>query len=151
MANFLFLKFQLYPMSNRWDIGSKCCCFGPRPRPYRPLFRQIKNFETILFAADVLKKFSPFCSISPEIIGVKVYKRQTDRQTDRQILWHHIQGYFILFYFIWSPLVRRHIFDRLLWSHIQGYVDFFSQSNLLPPKSLSSHWKIFVKKFINNP
>ena len=50
----LFLKFQLDPLSNSWDIGSKCCYFGPQPRPYRPLFGQIKKFETCLFALDVL-------------------------------------------------------------------------------------------------
>ena len=35
------------------------------------------------------KNFSPFCSASPEIIGVKV----CNRPTDRQILWHHIRWY----------------------------------------------------------
>ena len=34
-------------------IESKCCCFGPRPRPCRPLYGQIKNFETCIFAIDV--------------------------------------------------------------------------------------------------
>ena len=29
------------------------------------------------------KNFSPFCSASPEIIGVKVCNRWTDRQTDK--------------------------------------------------------------------
>ena len=35
-------------MSNSWYIGSKCCCFGPKPRPYWPIFRQTKIFEKFL-------------------------------------------------------------------------------------------------------
>ena len=35
-------------------------------------FRTKKNFETYLFARDFLIYFSPFCSASPEIIGVKI-------------------------------------------------------------------------------
>ena len=62
------------------NIGSKCCCFGPLSRPSRPLYGQIKNFETCVFAIDVLIFFSQFCSASPEIIGVKVCHRRTDRQ-----------------------------------------------------------------------
>ena len=49
----------------------------------RVIISQKFFFETCLFAIDVLKNFSPFCSASPEIIGVKVCNRQTDRQTDK--------------------------------------------------------------------
>ena len=52
--------------------------------------------------------FTPFCSASPEIIGVKFGNRQTDRQTGRHIFWHHVRG----------------------------YVDFFLKLNLQPPYSL---------------
>ena len=34
-------KFQLDPLPNGLDIGSKCCYFGPRPRPCWPLYGQI--------------------------------------------------------------------------------------------------------------
>ena len=54
--------------------------------------------------------FSPFCSASPEIIGVKDDHKQTDRETEGQIIWRHIQV----------------------------YVDFFFQINFLPPYSLRS-------------
>ena len=54
----LFFKFQLDPMSNGLDIGSKCCCFSPRLWPYRPFFGQITFYENIHFAKDVVKKIS---------------------------------------------------------------------------------------------
>ena len=34
ICKLLFLKFHFDPMSNRWDIGSKCCWLGPWPWPY---------------------------------------------------------------------------------------------------------------------
>ena len=49
-----------------------------------------------------------FGLMKDQIIGVKVCSRQTERQTDRKILCHHIQV----------------------------YVDFFFLLNLLPPYSL---------------
>ena len=52
-------------------------------------------------------KYSPFCFASPDIMRVKV----SNRQTDRQILLHHLRG----------------------------YPDFFFQLNLLPPYSLCKH------------
>ena len=36
----------------------------------------------VRFAKDALHFFSPFCSASPEIIGVKVYHRWTDKFFD---------------------------------------------------------------------
>ena len=67
---------------------SNWCFFGPQPQPYQPLLGQRKKFETCVSARVVLKKFSPFCSASPEKIGVKV----CNRWTDGQILWHYIRG-----------------------------------------------------------
>ena len=40
------------------------------------------NFETWLFAKDVLKNFSPFCLASPEKFGVEFGKRQMDKFFD---------------------------------------------------------------------
>ena len=37
--------------------------------------------------------YEPICVASPEIIGLKVWSRQNDRQTDRRIIWHHKRGY----------------------------------------------------------
>ena len=55
----------------------------------------IKNIWDVAFCQRCLKKnFSPFCFASPEIIGVKV----CDRRTDRQILLHHIRGYLYFFF-----------------------------------------------------
>ena len=73
---------------------------------FRPIF-----FETSFCHLCPKNNFSPFCFASPEIIGSKFI-------TDRQILWHHIQG----------------------------YADFFFQLNLLPPYSLRSQGdnKLFV-------
>ena len=56
--------------------------------------------------------FSPFYNASPEIIDVKIHHRQTDRQ----ILWHHI----------WVC------------------VDFFFKLNLLPPYWLNSQGIMFI-------
>ena len=60
------------------------------------------------------QNWSIFRFSSPEIIGVKVCHRRTDRQTDGQT-------------------------DRqILWHHIRGCADFLFQLNLLPPYSLCS-------------
>ena len=56
--------------------------------------------------------FSPFYNASPEIIDLKIHLRQTDRQ----ILWHHI----------WVC------------------VDFFFKLNLLPPYWLNSQGIMFI-------
>ena len=55
--------------------------FGPQPRPCRPVFGQINFFDNIHFDKDVPNLFSPFCSAGPEIIGVKVCRRQTNSLT----------------------------------------------------------------------
>ena len=58
--------------------------FWPLARPNRHLLRIF--FETWVFGIDVPQKnFSPFCPASPDIIGVKVCNRQTDRQTGGKI------------------------------------------------------------------
>ena len=64
------------------------------------------KFHTPLRMGWVRVNYSPFCYASPEIIRVKV----CNRQTDGQILWHHIRV----------------------------HVDFFFQLNLPPPYSLHS-------------
>ena len=38
-------------------------------------------------------EFQPILFYQPRDDWVKVCNRQTDRHTDRQIIWHHIQGY----------------------------------------------------------
>ena len=60
----------------------KMLLFQPWPRPFHPLFGQIKFFETWVFAIDVLKNYSPFCFTSPEIIGVEFGNLQTDKFFD---------------------------------------------------------------------
>ena len=54
----------------------KMLLFRPQLWPYQPLFRQF--FKKQLFDKYVLKNFSPFCSASPEIKGVKHVNRQTE-------------------------------------------------------------------------
>ena len=51
VANFI-------PPANGASLGIFCCFFGPQPQPCRPLFIQIKFFESIHFAKDVLNLFS---------------------------------------------------------------------------------------------
>ena len=63
-----------------------------------------KMKDQISFCKTPKKSFGPFCSASLEIIGVKVW----NKQTDRQILGHHIRV----------------------------HVDIFFQLNLLPPYSV---------------
>ena len=80
----------------------KMLLFRPSAPALPGIFRTNKKIWEMGFCQRCPKKiFSPFCSASPDIFGVKV----CHRQTDRQILWHHIRG----------------------------YVYFFSQLNLLPP------------------
>ena len=87
------LKFQLGPTSKNLDIGSKCCFFGPRPQPYRPLFWQIIFLITFILSKMSQICFSQFRFASPKIIGVKVCNRQADKFFDT------IYGCMWIFYF----------------------------------------------------
>ena len=61
--------------------------------------RTNNKFWTCLFAIAVLRNFSSFCSASLEIIGVKVYNRQTDRQIHSHIELGSVQLIQILIFF----------------------------------------------------
>ena len=84
--------------------------FWPSATALPATFPSNKNFWEHSYCQGYPKKnFSPFCSASTEIIGVKVCNRWMDRQTDK-------------------------FFDTINW----GYVDFFFQLNLLHPYLLRS-------------
>ena len=67
-------------------------------------FSDKKKFETWVFAIDVLNFFSPSCSASPEIIGVKVCHRRTDRQTNSLTPYTGVCGFFLSIKFATSLL-----------------------------------------------
>ena len=66
---------------------AKKLVFGPLPKPYRPPAKNNKFWGYTFWQRYSKKIISPFYFPSPEIIEVKI----CNRQTDRQILWHHIR------------------------------------------------------------
>ena len=82
-------------MSNGWDVGSKCCCFGPRPGPTGHFSYEQKNLK------HAFLHFSPFRFASSEIIGSNLV---TDRQTNSLTPCTGICGFFISVKFATSLL-----------------------------------------------
>ena len=80
----LFLKFQLDPMSNRWNIWSKCCCLGPLPWPKLAKFPTKFFFENIHIAQGVLNFFLHPILFSQSWDNWDQSLSQTVRQTDRK-------------------------------------------------------------------
>ena len=79
-----------------------CLTLGGFTKAVQPLFSFFVRFPYHwtynVYVWELSGNFSPFCSASPEIIGVEVCNRQTDRQTDKHILRHCIQGYVDFFF-----------------------------------------------------
>ena len=59
----------------------KMLLFWPSAQALLAPLQQKKYFLRRIFALEVLNFFSPFCSASPEIIGLKVDHRQTNSLT----------------------------------------------------------------------
>ena len=80
-------------------IWSKCCCFGPRPWPSAlallAAFWTNKFFWNMSFCHKCPNCFCQFYFASPEIIGVKIYNRQIDRQTNFLIPYTEGSGFFL--------------------------------------------------------
>ena len=79
--NAYFLNFSSIPCQTAELLGQNVAVLALSPG-HTGHFLDKKNFETYIFAIDVLKNFSPFCFSSPEIIGVKFGNRQTDKFFD---------------------------------------------------------------------